>query len=89
MKFLWCYLILFGSCWCISQGFQTKPNLLEVARALNLTTFLNGINQCGQHKNLDHEGNFQTESFVILCYCKLLPDMNILRLMILKFLIYI
>ena len=65
MKFLWLYLILLSSSLCISQAFQiiledkTKANLLEVVKALNLTTFLNGINQCGLHKNLDHEGNYQ------------------------------
>ncbi len=42
-----------------------KPNLLQVAENLNLTSFLKVVQQCGLHRMINHEGKY-TQKYIEL-----------------------
>jgi len=57
---LLCLLLLFNVSGYEAINYKPnyKPNLLEVAQGLNLTTFLEAVTKCGLHKIINHESFF-------------------------------
>ena len=52
------FIILFAVCFSGREVKAAKPNLVDLALSLNLTTFVDSIRKAGVDKIINHEGKF-------------------------------